>query len=68
MMNLTQDCSHKDFAVIDCFVNAILKVRNPRCRQPYTDELSVRWSQECHKYDHDIDGFLLSMRNRLAVI
>lgn len=68
MTNLTQDCSAKDSAVIDCFVNAILKVRNPHCRQPYTDELSVRWSQECHKYEYNIDNFLWSMRNRLAAI
>ncbi len=68
MMNLTIDCSDKDAAVIDCFVNATLKVRNPVCRKPLSEGIAVRWGQEAHKYEYDIDGYLRSLRTQLATM
>lgn len=60
-----KDCSPKDAAVIDCFIKAVLKVANPYTRKPLTDELTLRWEQEGHKYEHNINNFLQSLRNQL---
>lgn len=57
-----------DASTIDYFLKKVLKLRNSNVRKSFTDELTDKWSQECHHYGYDITNFIQTLQTRLSGI